>query len=271
MYKVRLENFNIDTIMDSGQCFRINKIKNNEYTLILLDKFLHIRVLDDDYSIYEFSCSEKEFKNFFMKYFDLNTDYSFLNKFSNSNDKFLKNCINYTKGIKILNQDKFETLIEFIISQRKSIPAIKTSIERLCKLCGRKIENKYGIFYTFPKPIDIMKCKKSYLENIGIGYRLPYIMDATEKVLNGEINLEKISNLDNEELKNKLMEIKGVGEKVASCVMLFAYHRLDVCPKDVWINRVLDKYYKNGIPKKYNRYIGIIQQCWFNYAKDFKI
>ena len=271
MYKVKLQNFNIKTIMNSGQCFRINETRNREFSLIASDKFLYIRVLNDEWTMYEFSCSEKAFKEFFIHYFDIDFDYSFLNNVCKPRDTYLKKSINYTKGIKILNQDKYEVLIEFIISQRKSIPAIKTSVERLCKICGREIKNKYGIFYTFPKPKDLMKFKNSNLRSVGLGYRLPYVMDATEKILSGEIDLERIAKLSNEDLKNELMKIKGVGEKVANCVMLFAYHRLDCCPKDVWINRVLDRYYKKGIPKTYNKYLGIIQQCWFNYAKDFKI
>lgn len=270
--KINIKNFNLQTIADSGQIFRFNKINNDndslEYELINKNKYLIIKDLGKNN--FDFSCTKKEFDEHYIHYFDLNTDYNKYKKIALKNDIFLKDCLEYGKGLKILNQDAFEMLISFIISQRKSIPAIKTAIEKISRVCGKKMTFKDKTYYAFPTAEEIVK-NKSKLSSCGLGYRLPYILDASYKVVNHEVGLDYINNLSNDELKNALLSIKGVGEKVASCIMLFAYHRLDICPKDVWINRVIQKKYNGTIPKQYEKYQGIIQQYWFYYAKEHKI
>lgn len=271
--EVNIKNFDLKTIADSGQIFRFNKLTTNDendisYELINKDKYLIIKKLGHDK--FDFSCSKKEFNEFYINYFDLKTDYKKYKKIALNKDKFLKTCIEYGKNLKILNQDPFEMLISFIISQRKSIPAIKTSIERLSKVCGKKMIYKNQTYFAFPTALEIVK-NKNKLSSCGLGYRLPYIVEASYKVMNKEIDLNRFYKLSNEDLKNELLQIKGVGEKVASCIMLFAYHRIDICPKDVWINRVIDKKYNGKIPTAYEKYQGIIQQYWFYYAKEHKI
>ena len=276
-----IKNFNLKTIADSGQIFRFNKLSLNDkntknkfkndfpsYELINKDKYLIIKDLGNNR--FDFSCTKKEFDEFYAHYFDFNNDYNKYKKVALKSDTFLNECIEYGKGLKILNQDPFEMLISFIISQRKSIPAIKTSIERLSKSCGKKMSYKGKTYYSFPTAIEIIK-NKSKLSSCGLGYRLPYIIEASRKVMDKEIDLLYYSRLSNEDLKTELLKIKGVGEKVASCIMLFAYHRIDICPKDVWINRVIEKKYNGKIPKQYEKYQGIIQQYWFYYAKDHKV
>ena len=281
---ISLKDFNLKTIADSGQIFRFNKIDNIKtksdvgskkpkndcpiYELINQDKYLLIKDLGSNK--FGFSCTKKEFDEFYTHYFDLDNNYNKYKKVALAKDTFLKSCIDYGKGLKILNQDPFEMLISFIISQRKSIPAIKTSIERLSKTCGKKMQFKDKAYYAFPTAVEIIK-NKSKLSSCGLGYRLPYILEASYKVMNHEIDLDSYYKLSTDELHDKLLSIKGVGEKVASCIMLFAYHRIDICPKDVWINRVIEKKYDGFIPKQYEKYQGIIQQYWFYYAKDHKV
>ena len=159
-------------------------------------------------------------------------NYNNFKRIFDSNDIVLKNCIKYSSGLRILKQEPFEILISFIISQRKSIPAIKTSIERLSKVCGNRIKAKYGDYYAFPTAKSIFN-NRNKIENCGLGYRKEYIIDTSYKVLNNEIDLYKFYNLDNIDLKNNLLQLKGVGKKVASCIMLFAYSRYDICPIDV--------------------------------------
>lgn len=253
--------------MTSGQIFRVNKneieTNDNFFVYDLYSMSRHLRISTGDFLNYEFSCTKNEFESYYKIFFDLKVNYDTIKPLKS--DKFLKKCIDYGCGIRILRQDPYEMLISFIISQRKSIPAIRTSIERLCKNCGKKINDKYGTYYTFPSPKEILKNKK-YLSKCGLGYRVPYIIDACEKVISGEINLKKKDvSID------YLMKIKGVGIKVASCVMLFSYHDLTCVPIDVWMKRVLDKYYGGSLPKQYIKNAGIIQQYLFNYAKDFGV
>lgn len=281
---ISLKDFNLKTIADSGQIFRFNKIDNIKtksdvgskkpkndcpiYELINQDKYLLIKDLGSNK--FDFSCTKKEFDEFYTHYFDLDNNYNKYKKVALAKDTFLKSCMDYGKGLKILNQDPFEMLISFIISQRKSIPAIKTSIERLSKACGKKMQFKDKTYYAFPTAMEIVK-NKSKLSSCGLGYRLSYILEASYKAMNHEIDLDSYYKLSIDELHDKLLSIKGVGEKVASCIMLFAYHRIDICPKDVWINRVIENKYNGSIPKQYEKYQGIIQQYWFYYAKDHKV
>ncbi len=266
--KIKIDSFNPYVIANSGQCFRMNMVDEKVCHLIAKDKFLEIKRISNDE--YEFSCDKKTFDSFFYEYFDLNNDYKKYKRVLKKDDIFLKNCILYSKGLRILKQDKFETLISFIISQRKSIPAIKTSIERICESCGEKKKYKNITYYTFPSPFEIYKNKEK-LKSCGLGYRLPYIVEVCKNIIDKRVDLEKIDKMTNEELLSELMKIKGVGIKVASCVALFAYRRIDICPIDVWISRVLNSKYNGEMPREYKKYAGIIQQYWFYYAKDHKV
>lgn len=260
---LNIKDFNLRIIANSGQCFRINEVDDDVFDVITTNKFLRIVRISDE--IYDFKCSKTEYL-FYKDYFDLKSDYNLYKSIPKSDDAFLKKCITYGKGLRILNQDKFETIISFIISQRKSIKAIKTSIERLCRLAGNRYKTIYGYYYTFPTASQILKLSKGDLKSCGLGYRIEYIIEFCKRYSYDEFNFKKMEKLSSDKLISKLMTIKGVGIKVASCIALFAFHRLDICPRDVWINRVIDKRYKGKIPKSYEKYLGIIQQYWFNYV-----
>lgn len=265
-----MKDFDVEKIANSGEVFRLNKVSDDKYKsvyeLISTDKYLNI-VYDKKKNTYKYSCDKDEFKKIYKDYFDLDTDYSKYLKICKKDDKFLKDAIKYGEGLKILRQDKYEMLISFIISQRKSIKAIKTSIERICREAGKKIKNEFGIFYAFPTPKEILK-NKIKLKSCGLGYRYPYIIEACERIASGEIKLDEYDKLSTEDLLKKLMTIKGVGEKVASCVALFAYHRLETCPMDVWMNRVLINAYHGKFPEEYIPYLGVLQQYMFYFAKE---
>lgn len=263
-----IKNLNLRTIANSGQCFRMYEVEENVFNIFSVDKMLRVKVINNN--TFDFDCSEKEFK-YYSHYFDLSDNYDKYSKVCKKSDKFLKKCIEFSNGLRILNQDKFEMIISFIISQRKSVKAIQTSIERMCKLSGKKIKNKYGEFYAFPSAKEILKLSKAKLLSCGMGYRTDYIIEFCKDYIYGKYNLEAMDKLTDEELLNTLLTIKGVGIKVASCVALFAYHHMSICPIDVWISRVLDKKYNSKIPKEYEKYAGMIQQYWFNYTRINKI
>ena len=264
----KINNLNLRTIANSGQCFRMNEFYDNVFNVLSTDRFIRIKAINNN--TFDFDCNSKDYK-FYEKYFDLNDKYEKYKKACKKNDVFLKKCIDFSSGLRILNQDKFETIISFIISQRKSVKAIQTSIERLCKLSGKKISNKYGIFYSFPTAKEILKLSKTKLLSCGMGYRTDYIIEFCKDYMSGKYDLEAFEKLSDELLIDKLLSIKGVGIKVASCIALFAYHRMSICPRDVWINRVIDKKYNGKIPKEYEKYAGMIQQYWFNYTRINKL
>ena len=153
--KINIKQFNLKNISESGQIFRMKMLDDKTCELQVNDKYLIIKNINKNE--YEFFCSKKEFDDYYYNYFDLKTNYEKYKKLVDKNDIFLKECINYSEGLRILNQDPFEMLISFIISQRKSIPAIRTSIERLSKICGKKINTINGIKYSFPTAEGIYK------------------------------------------------------------------------------------------------------------------
>lgn len=266
MLRIKKGQIDIEKIANSGQVFRFNKINDNQYILVAKDRVL--RIIEED-NEYIFKCSEKEYQNIWKDYFDMDTDYAKFSKNVPKEDEFLNSAIEYGKGIRILKQDKWEMLISFIISQRKSIPAIKSSIEKLAIKFGKEIEE--GIF-AFPTPKALADASIEDLNKCSLGYRSEYIKEVSRVIYNKDLDLEEISKLDTQELLIKLMQLKGVGIKVANCVALFGYYKIDTFPIDVWIKRIIDIYYNGDFPiKRYDEYKGIIQQYMFYYGRETKV
>lgn len=263
---LKIKDFSIDAIAESGQCFRITGTGDGSYRIIALGRKLTVTSLED--GAYRFSCKKEEFDNIWRDYFDLDTDYDEYKAIALPDDEYLKKAIAFGSGIRILNQEPWEMLISFIVSQRKSVPAIRTSVERLSALCGECIEDGE---YAFPSPEAIASVSDEELRSCGLGYRVEYITNAARLAAAGLLDLEELKCLDTDELIAKLMELKGVGIKVASCIALFGYHRLDTVPVDVWMKRVIDTAYNGELPAEYRPYAGVLQQYMFNYARINKV
>ena len=255
-------DFSIEAIAESGQCFRIMQI-GGVWRIIAGGRVLEIKCLGE--SRYKFNCSESEFDLFWRYYFDLDTDYGVYRAAALIDDEYLQKAISFGQGIRILKQEPWEMLISFIISQRKSVPAIRTSVERLSERFGDRIEGEDA--FAFPTPFALAQAEPGELAECGLGYRVPYVRNAAELVAGGSLELDALNELDTDKLIEALMELKGVGIKVASCVALFAYHRLDVMPVDVWMNRVIETVYHGALPDAYKPYAGVLQQYMFNYAR----
>ncbi len=301
-----IKEFAIDEIAESGQCFRITRCADGAWQVIARGKVLRLRELDD--SKYELSCSEADFNSVWRDYFDLDTDYAVYRGAVLPDDEYLKKAIEYGKGIRMLKQEPWEMLISFIISQRKSVPAIRTSVERLSERFGRLIventdnvtaktpdadgslhrgRNKISCLsetekrtlsddncrrvYAFPTPAALAKADTAELAACGLGYRVDYVREAARLVDCGELDLEELAKLPTAELIEALRALKGVGIKVASCVALFGYHRLDTLPVDVWMKRVIETVYNGALPDEYKQYAGVLQQYMFNYARLNKV
>ncbi len=211
------------------------------------------------------SCTEKEYRDIWHGYFDLGSDYEGYIKAIDPYDSCLKKAASFGSGIRILRQEPFETLISFIISQRKNIPAIQSSVEKLCRICGDRIKDDE---FAFPSPEAIASLSERELTECSLGYRAPYVREAARRISMGEKNLEALGSLSDEELFDELVSFYGVGKKVANCVMLFAYHRIGAFPVDVWIKRIEDEHYNGHFPvEKYPGFAGIMQQYMFFYAR----
>lgn len=263
-------------IEDSGQCFRFvhrqapllntGDITEN-YTTISKGRFLEISRLKD--GRVAFSCTEEEFSDYWHGYFDLDTDYEAIKASIDPKDTFLTNAAAFGSGIRILKQDIWEMMISFIISQRKSIPAIRSCIESLCKSYGAPMDIKGETFYSFPEPEALANLTTEDLKPHGVGYRDKYILRLARQVSSGEIDPEEYSKLPADEAVNELTKLFGVGVKVANCISLFGLHNIDAFPEDVWIKRVIAKEYKGSFNKeRYTGFAGVIQQYMFFYGKS---
>ncbi len=260
MFEINDVDFDLRKIADSGQVFRITE-ENDIWTVLSADKICRA-IIEGDCCIIR--CSTED-DSYWKHYFDIENDYKAYRDSVDENDGFLKAAVEHGKGIRILNQDPWEMLISFIISQRKNIPAIRSCIEKICSRWGRELEP--GI-YAFPTPEELTAATLDELCECSLGYRAEYVYLASKAVAEGTLDLSSLVLLDDDELLGKLLSLKGVGIKVANCVLLFGFHRIGAFPVDVWIDRVQKEYYSGHFPiEKYEGYAGVMQQYIFYYAR----
>ena len=270
--------FDLTHIFECGQCFRWNKTADNEYLGIAFGKVLKI---SKESSGFRFkNTTVDDFNSVWKNYFDLDFDYSAVQK-TLSCDAVLKEAIKSGFGIRILRQELFETIISFIISQNNNIPRIKLIIERFCREFGNKISLPDGIFYSFPSAKSLAGITLSDLAFLKAGFRDKYILDAINKINSGKINLSKLKTMDFDTAEQTLLEIKGIGKKVANCILLFSLHHVNAFPVDVWVKRVMSNYYFGGkepgcdlyefAKKKFSPYGGFAQQYLFYHARENKL
>lgn len=274
------DSFVISQTLECGQCFRFNCIGPENYVVIAFGKVLNIYQIGD--SIIFSNTTEDDFKNIWCRYFDFDRNYSEIKKSISENDEILTKAVEYAPGIRILNQERFECLISFIISQNNRIPMIKKVIENISRKYGKYIDTFEDVeYYAFPTPEELAQADEAGLMECKTGFRAKYIIDAVSRVLNGEIKLDA-DDMSTDELRNMLMTIKGVGPKVADCTMMFSFGRCETFPTDVWVKRIMSELYFDGreasvkeIHQKadecFGEYAGYAQQYLFNYARQFKI
>ncbi len=267
MVNIHCEHLDIAKIADSGQCFRMNKLEDDTYYTIAMNKKLVIK--PTEYGA-QFFCTQQEYDDIWQYYFDMDKDYASYSAKIPNKDLFLTQAAQYSKGIRILRQDPWEMLVTFIISQRKNIPAIKKSVEMLCNTCKVSVDdgdNSRG--YAFPNAHEVSKLTTEQLNACSLGYRTKYIKAAAQMVADGSLNLADIKAKSSDDLQTALLGVPGVGTKVANCVMLFGYYRADSFPRDVWINRVIDNVYDGDFNTNlYKGYEGIIQQYMFYFGRS---
>ncbi len=255
-------NFDPFVSCECGQCFRFTKVSEDEYDLFACGRKLNIKKQTNGWFFADID--EKAFKESFFDYFDLSRDYgAIIGSFSS--DENIVRAADAGKGIRIFRQDPWETLISFIISQNNNIPRIKKIIESLCVLLGEEHDG----FYSFPTAEKILSAGIEGLAPIKAGFRAKYIIDAAEKVVSNEVSLEYVMSCGYDTALCELKKIKGVGDKVANCVLLFGFGYYEAFPVDVWVKRVIGKYYGEGFdPKTLGDFAGIAQQYLFYYERN---
>lgn len=257
-------HFHIGQILESGQVFRFDKISDVSYLLVARQKLIKITQQADSTSVIIHNAHSGELEEIWKDYFDLETNYDHIAEVLSQKDEYMKKAISFGKGIRILRQDPWEMLISFIISQNKAIPHIKQCIRNITEKYGQALGEEDGqehMYFTFPTPEELSKATEEELRECKVGFRAPYILDACQKVYNGEVVLRDIYRMPTIEAKKELMKIKGVGPKIADCILLFAFGKTEVFPTDVWIKRVIEGIYFEGKDMKLEE----IQQ----FAKDY--
>ncbi len=258
----QIRHFDPEAIAESGQCFRMRIVAPGRVEVIHRDKRLLIDSLKEER--FGFSCTQEEFQSVWHNYFDLSCDYGAFISAVDKDDAYLTHAAQAGQGLRILRQDPWEVLISFILSQRKSIPAIRDGIDKLCRRFGSPLMTGEREEHAFPTPQRLAEASVTELAECSLGYRSPYIQAAARSVASGETDLDALKDLSDGTLLQKLLSLYGVGIKVASCVMLFGYYRLDAAPVDVWIQRVIDSEYGGISPfARYEGYAGVMQQYMF--------
>ena len=280
-----VSSFDVRKIFDCGQCFRFEPVENteheSEFSGIAHGRF--ISVAQDGSDIYVYNVTEEEYERVFKRYLALDEDYGAIDEsiLSLSDNKALRAAVEYGRGIRILRQEPWEAVCSFIVSQNNNIPRIKKIIEAMARKCGEPVDIPEGMReklsftaapYAFPTPEALLSLGVDGIFNLKTGFRAKYIYDAAEKFSRGEIDCELLLKSKNTaECIEHLSGIKGVGPKVASCALLFGFSRYDAFPVDVWIKKVIEKYF--GVrPEKFSpdtlgEYAGIAQQYLFYYER----
>ena len=276
---INVECFNLKATLECGQCFRWKCTKENEYVGVISDRVVKVR--QEKNKLYFISNNMENLENVVRHYFDLDKDYLAIEKEIVKIDKHVKEAVKNSSGIRHLNQAFFECLISYIISANNNIPRISKSVNAISKEYGKKVFFANEEYYLFPTALELKDVTVDEYRKLGVGFRDRYIKDTVENILNGNFDVNSVNNLSTDLLRKELMKLKGVGQKVADCIMLFSCGREEVFPIDVWVERVMSLLYfkdNNGSMKKkdiieyanmhFGKNAGIIQQHLFSNMRE---
>lgn len=272
-----VNDFTLSQILECGQCFHFDKLDEEVYEVVAFGRAVKMEQTDKVLRIY--GSSMEDYEGIWKLYLDMDNDYGLIKQSVIKADGALKTAVDEKSGIHILNQDFFETLISFIVSQNKSIPQIKQCVKNISHRFGDEVIGYNGeAFYVFPDVQRLHDATEEELRECKVGFRAPYIKNATEAVYSGAVTKEKLDELDIAQARELLMTIKGVGEKVANCVLLFGLGRREAFPVDVWMKRIMEQMYFDGkdtkkqdievfAVNKFGDLGGYAQQYLFDYAR----
>lgn len=289
VYEVEVEDFYLEHILECGQAFRWYKLGPNFYLLISGDKVCLVK--QDALNSFIIAIQVEADLSYWLNYFDLQSNYAHIKKsISRRGKKVMREACDYGFGLRIARQDHFETLIVFIISANNNMKRIQRSLFLLSEHYGKAIElaphmqallpGEYKNIqcYAFPDAHTLASIEADELRALaGVGYRDKNLI-LSAKMVAEHTSLESLSSLSTNKLLVKLQEFPGVGPKVAACIALFAYHRTNAFPVDVWIKRTMQNLYLDETAssqaialegqKRFGRYSGIAQQYLFYFAKE---
>lgn len=263
-----IDHFSLEQTFLCGQCFRWEKDSDGIFWGVVGNSAVKIYQTDPKTIFLESSNPDLVY---WSRYLNFSNDY---NKIEEQlwKDEKLRPCIEAGRGIRILRQELWETIVSFIISANNNIPRIKKIINALCEQFGEKIEFDGKIFFGFPSAEVLAAPEISDLKEIRAGFRDKYILDAAKRVASGKTDLDAIAKMNDRDAKVELMKIKGVGSKVADCVLLFSLGRYKTFPQDVWIKRILNEVYSidegsisDFALEHFGNFCGVAQQYLYYY------
>lgn len=267
------EHIDLDVVFNCGQCFRFTKDEKG-YVGVVNGRAVRIRQTEAGIGITADSSEEP----FWREYFDMGISYGDIEKHF-AKDGIMKDTLGCAKGMRLLNQDPFETIITFIISANNNVGRIRGIVEKICKYCAKALVFEGKEYYAFPTPDELAKLTEEELRELGAGYRAGYIRETAGQIAAG-YDLDRFYEMDYKTAKAELTKLKGIGPKVADCILLFAYKKKNAFPLDVWMKRVLKELY-GFVPKneceaecfaeeRFGGYAGIAQQYLFHYMRTGK-
>ena len=275
MIKIRIAKpFKLDDTVTCGQIFRFFQLEDGSYDIILKDRVINV-FMDDNYLCVS-SNNDDNLEKVVRDYFDLDNDYDVMNDFLKNSDSKLINAVEFSRGLMMIKQDPFETVMEYIISANNGVPQIASALNNIAKKYGKKVEFKNKEYYLFPQYKDLKGVTIEELRECKVGFRDKYLKAMIDKLNNNEIDLDEFYNLNTKEALDKFMQNVGIGPKVASCILLFAYQKYDVFPIDTWVKKVMKNDYeiegerniREFATKTYGKYSGIAIQYLFNYGRN---
>lgn len=273
--------FELRDIFECGQCFRWNKETEESYIGVVRNNVIRVKKVGNKIQFQ--SVGKDDLEQLVTYYFDLERDYEAIKKTLSSIDNNMKQSIEYGKGIRILNQDLWETIISFIISANNNIPRIKGIIERMAKAYGKEIVFEGNCYYTFPTVEELSKASVKELRELGLGFRDIRVYETTKMIKEKVVDLEVLSKQEDKEVRDTLLTLPGVGPKVADCILLFSsLKRWKAFPIDVWVRRVMNELYihnpeENKVRKeqierlaqeKFGSLAGMAQQYLFYWKRE---
>lgn len=273
-----IRDFNLTHIFDCGQCFRWNKEEDGSYTGVVKNKVINVKQVG---SQVVFSNVSKDDYTLIKDYFDLDTDYAEIKNKVNTDDIMAK-AIKFGEGIRILNQDEWETMISFMISANNRIPMIKKVIENLSSCYGDFIGSYRGRdYYSFPTAEQLSIVPVEKIQECKAGFRSPRLKEAALRFLNEKEIIYNLKNKSYDEGLDYLKSYAGIGDKVANCILLFSMKQFDTFPVDVWVRRVMQELYVDKSTKdadirkfaenKFGNFSGYAQQYLFYFARENNI
>lgn len=274
MIKIECNDFNLDESINCGQIFRFNKESDNSYTIPLSDRIINVK--QENNILIVNSNDENNLEDIVKVLFDLDTDYNEFNKVLMETDNKLIPIIDKCKGFKIFRLNQFETIISYIISANNNVRNIKNSVDLLSIKYGEKVIWNSNEYYLFPTAHSLKSITIEELNSMKLGFRSKYVYEIINKTNSNEIDLNYIESIDTKEALEYLVKYKGIGLKVASCILLFGYGRYDVFPIDTWVKKTMTEFYgvndmksiQKIINEKYGKYSGIVIQYMFHYKRN---